>query len=62
MFFENCLPTIKKDFDEVFVTCDRNRYEDRQVIWNGIRCVFIPMNANSAFSILHGVLAFLAIF
>jgi glycosyltransferase involved in cell wall biosynthesis len=62
MFLEACGPELTKSFDDVFITCDRSRYEQRSRLWNGVKRVFIPVRANGAMSVLHDLLAFLAVF
>ncbi|RJG05836.1 DUF1972 domain-containing protein [Noviherbaspirillum cavernae] len=62
MFLDSCSPTFVRIFDEVMVTCDRTRYENRDRYWQGVRRIFIPVRANGVLSILHDLLAFLAVF
>lgn len=62
MFLEACGPSFAEHFDEVFITCDNNRYTDRAPIWMGVHRVFIPLRANGAQSIIHDLLAFFAVF
>jgi glycosyltransferase involved in cell wall biosynthesis len=62
MFLEACGPELAKSFDEVFITCDRSRYEQRSRLWNNVNRVFIPLRANGVMSVLHDLFAFLAVF
>lgn len=62
MFLETCSPGFVDHFDKVFVTCDKNRYSDRTLIWRGVRRIFIPINANGVQSIAHDLVAFFAVF
>lgn len=62
MFLETCGPGFLEHFDEVFITCDKSRYTERELNWNGVHRVFIPFRANGAQSIIHDVLAFFAVF
>jgi glycosyltransferase involved in cell wall biosynthesis len=62
MFLEACGPGFAGHFDEVFVSCDKNRYADRAPIWMGVRRVFIPLRANGVQSIIHDLLAFFVVF
>ena len=62
MFLDSCGPAFGRIFHEVMVTCDGTRYENRSQHWQGVRRIFIPMRANGVSSVLHDLLAFLAVF
>ncbi|MDK6079265.1 DUF1972 domain-containing protein [Massilia varians] len=62
MFLESCAPKLLERYNEVLITCDSSRYEDRNREWQRIRRVFVPVSANGALSVLHDLLAFLAVF
>jgi hypothetical protein len=62
MFLDSTAPLIAHHFDEVLVTCDPARYSDREPMWRGIRRIFVPLPANGAWSVLHDLIAFLAVF
>lgn len=62
MFLEACAPLLAKEFDEVLVTCDKTKYTERELVWAGVKRVFIPIPANGALSVLHDLLAFFAVF
>jgi glycosyltransferase involved in cell wall biosynthesis len=62
-FAESISPALLERGYEVVVTCDSSRYQDdlsRE--FRGVRRVFIGVNANGARSMLHDLLAFLAVF
>lgn len=60
-FLESCGPLIASESEKVYITCDRSRYLDRGVDWNGIQRIFIPLPANGGFSVLHDLFAFFAV-
>jgi glycosyltransferase involved in cell wall biosynthesis len=61
-FLEFCGPAIARRVQQVLVTCDATLYPDREPEFLGMRRVFIPVRANGAMSVLHDLLAFLAVF
>lgn len=61
-FLEHCGPEIAKACDEVIVTCDAALYAERSPRFAGMRRLFLPVRANGAPSVLHDLLAFLAVF
>lgn len=61
-FLEHCGPEIARHCDEVIVTCDASLYVDRSPRVGGMRRVFLPVRANGALSVLHDLVAFLAVF
>jgi glycosyltransferase involved in cell wall biosynthesis len=61
-FAEHCGPEFLAHVRDVRVTCDRRLYAERSKLFNGLRRVFIPIPANGAWSIVHDMAAFLAVF
>jgi len=61
-FAENISPRLASKGFRVTVTCDKSRYvDDLSPEINGVRRVFIPINANGALSPLHDLVAFLRV-
>lgn len=61
-FTESCCPAILDLVGSVTVTCDASLYPDKRPAFSGVRRVFISVRANGASSILHDLVAFLAVF
>jgi glycosyltransferase involved in cell wall biosynthesis len=60
-FVDACAPRVAALGHRVLVTCDARRYEDRSGSWRGVRRVFVPVPANGPLSVVHDLLAFLAV-
>lgn len=62
-FAESIAPALVQRGYRVIVTCDSSRYrDDMSPDFRGVRRVFLGVNANGASSMLHDLLAFLAVF
>lgn len=61
-FVDNCGPLIAQHVEWVKVTCDASLYEERGEIYKNLYRVFLPIRANGFTSVLHDLLAFIAIF
>lgn len=61
-FLENCAPVMAARVGCVTVTCDAKVYPDKLPEYHGVRRVFVGIPANGAFSVIHDLLAFFAVF
>jgi glycosyltransferase involved in cell wall biosynthesis len=61
-FLEHCAPTLAERTQAVLVTCDKFLYSHEEKYFRGVIRQFIPIRANGAWSILHDLVAFLAVF
>jgi glycosyltransferase involved in cell wall biosynthesis len=62
-FLEQCAPAFVRAGHETLVTCDASAYpDDRSADFHGVRRLFIGIRANGAMSILHDLVAFVAVF
>lgn len=61
-FLEQCAPQLAKHVGTVTVTCDRRLYRERSPTYRGVRRIFIGIPANGAWSMIHDLVAFLAVF
>jgi glycosyltransferase involved in cell wall biosynthesis len=61
-FVEHCAPELALCVESVTVTCDAGLYPDRAAEHRGVRRTFIGVPANGAWSVLHDLLAFAAVF
>lgn len=61
-FVQSCSPVLAQLGHDVTVTCDKRYHTDRSPEYAGVRRVFISVPANGAYSPLHDVIAFVAVF
>lgn len=61
-FLENCAPKLADRVSRVTVTCDPKHYVDRCPTYGHVFRLFIPVRANGGLSVVHDLLAFLAVF
>lgn len=60
-FLEHCAPRMAELVGSVTVTCDRAAYPDSEGPYQGVSRIFLSVRANGAWSVLHDLLAFAAI-
>ena len=61
-FLEFCGPAIASCVRKLVVTCDASLYVDKAVKFGGMERIFLPVRANGALSIIHDLVAFMAVF
>lgn len=61
-FLEHCSPALAAKISRVMVTCDAKLYNDHTLDFQGVERLFIGMPANGAWSVLHDLLAFFAVY
>ena len=60
-FLEHCAPVMARSVARVMVTCDRRLYDEHSTDFQGVQRLFIDVRANGGASVLHDLLAFLAV-
>lgn len=60
-FLEHCTPRMAEQGAQVLVTCDARLYPEGDTAFGKVRRVFLRVPANGAWSVLHDLLAFLAV-
>lgn len=61
-FLENCAPVVVSRGVNVSVTCDSRVYKEKTSKFKGVNRIFIDVPANGGWSIVHDLVAFMAVF
>ena len=61
-FLEHCGPDLASKVSRVIVTCDARLYSEKLPEFEGVERLFIGVPANGAWSIVHDLLAFFAVY